>query len=102
MLSHQKIVIKPDYLITEIGNQNSSKTTLFNKFYDKIELFIKGLLYKQMDLIFKHISIESQKYPLIYNLKHDLNFYQARTQIKREKIFYKLLSKNQKKRKFPK
>jgi hypothetical protein len=55
-----------------------------------------------MDFIFKYVSIESQKYPLIYNLKNDLDFYEARKIIKGEKFFYKLLSKNQKKRKFPK
>ena len=44
-----------------------------------------------MDFIFKHVSLESQKYPLIYNLNKDMDISKAMKVIKKELNFYKKL-----------
>ena len=72
-LSNKKISIKLNGLCNQIANKTS--TELFEEFYDKIELFVKGLLYKKMDKIFKFVLIESQKYELIYNLNNNIDIY---------------------------
>ena len=40
---------------------------MFERFYEEVELFVKGMLYKNMDFIFKQYSIESPNYPIFFN-----------------------------------
>ncbi len=48
---HKKIVIKLNAIITPEFNKSTDHH--FKLFYSKIELFIKGLLYKNMDFIYR-------------------------------------------------
>ncbi|CAK87198.1 unnamed protein product (macronuclear) [Paramecium tetraurelia] len=51
--------------------KENSRLSQYEQLFNQLELFIKGTLYKQIDLILKSYAFNSQEYHLIYN--QDLN-----------------------------
>ncbi|CAD8178552.1 unnamed protein product [Paramecium octaurelia] len=51
--------------------KENTRLSQYEQLFNQLELFIKGTLYKQIDLILKSYAFNSQEYHLIYN--QDLN-----------------------------
>ncbi|CAD8170037.1 unnamed protein product [Paramecium pentaurelia] len=53
------------------SRKENTRLNQYEQLFNQLELFIKGTLYKQIDLILKSYAFNSQEYHLIYN--QDLN-----------------------------